>query len=207
MLVGSHCPWSHNARHQRCLKNHPCNPSLTGEWLPLVSELQTTRPAGIYQATNEHFVVRADVLQAGGKKGDLHTDLSEFDQGHIEKARWFSTKLQPLWVFPVCSGQCLSKVVQGRDVGELATPSGRGQQWLIDAHKDQSLAQVICFNRQATVAQTVRKANTANNRKVPGYTCNLLGLGLRSCRLVRGSWWILSTAKGSNNRHVSIRSD
>lgn len=46
-------------------------------------------------------------------------------------------------VFPVCSGQCLSNKVQGRDVGELAMASGHRQRCLNDAHEDQSFAQVI----------------------------------------------------------------
>ncbi|KAK3531776.1 hypothetical protein QTP70_029758 [Hemibagrus guttatus] len=76
-------------------------------------------------------------------------DLSEFDEG------------------PNCdvsSGQYLSKVVQGRNSGELTTGPR-----LIDARGERRLARVVRSNRRATVAQ-IAEVNAGSDRKVSEYT-------------------------------------
>ncbi|KAK3514424.1 hypothetical protein QTP70_018247, partial [Hemibagrus guttatus] len=69
-------------------------------------------------------------------------------------------------VFPVCSGQYLSKVIQGRNSGELAT----GRPRLTDARGEQRLARVVRSNRRATVAQIAEEVNAGSDRKVSEYT-------------------------------------
>jgi len=60
-------------------------------------------------------------------------NLSEFDKGQIVMARRLGQSISKtaalVGVFPVCSGQFLSKVVQGRNSGEPATGS-----WAAKAH-------------------------------------------------------------------------
>ncbi|ROL51094.1 Transposable element Tc1 transposase [Anabarilius grahami] len=92
-------------------------------------------------------------------------DLSEFDKGQIVMARRLGqsiSKTISCGVFLVCSGQYLSKVVQGRNSGEPAT-------------------------RRATVAQIAQEVNAGSDRKVSEYTVHrsLLRIGLHSHRPVR----------------------
>lgn len=181
MLVGSHHPWSHNARHQCCLKS-PLQ-SLP-HWRMASSSLRTSDhppspPAGIYQAINEHFVVRADVLQAGGKRGNNTRIWVSLIRAKLKRRGDFSRKLQPLWGLSSLQWSVIIK--SGPRKGRWWNGKGHGQRRLIDAHEDQSFGQEIWSNRPATVAQTAREAKAASDRKVSGYTCNLLGLGLHSC--------------------------
>lgn len=55
---------------------------------------------------------------------------------------------------------------RGKDSGELTTGTGHGRGRLIDAHGEQSLAVRARSNREATVAQTVREAEAASDRKL-----------------------------------------
>ncbi|ROK23396.1 hypothetical protein DPX16_16440 [Anabarilius grahami] len=66
-------------------------------------------------------------------------------------------------VFPVCSGQYLSKGVQGRNSGEPAT--GHGRPRLTDARGERRLAHVVQSNRRATVAQIAQEVNAGSDRK------------------------------------------
>lgn len=88
---------------------------------------------GIYQAVNEHFMLKVDVLAAG--KIDNPKDLSEFDKEPIVIDNWVgaSPKLQLLGVVQsAVASSSVSKVVQRKNSGEL----GQGHGWprLVDAH-------------------------------------------------------------------------
>lgn len=110
MLVGSHRPWSHNARHQCCLRS-PLQ-SLP-HWRMASSCLRTSDhpPARIYQATNERFVVRADVLQAGEKGGLTHGFEHVWPRPNCKGKATSQQNCSPSGVFPVYNGQSLSHAV------------------------------------------------------------------------------------------------
>ena len=80
-------------------------------------------------------------------------------------------------MFPVCSGQYLSKVVQGRNSGEPVTGTCSK---LTDACGERRLARIVRSNRQATVSQN--EVNAASDRKVSKYKvhCSLLRMGLQT---------------------------
>lgn len=139
MLVGSHHPWSHNARHQCYLKS-PLQ-SLP-HWRMASSSLRTSDhpPSWDLSGNKWRFCCQSWCVTSRGKKGGLAHKFERVRSGPNWKGEETSQQnCSPCEVFPVCSGQCLSKEVQGRDVGKLATESGHGQRWLINDkwHEDQ----------------------------------------------------------------------
>lgn len=84
-------------------------------------------------------------------------------------------------VYPVCSGQHLIKVIQGRNSGEPTT--GGGWPKLTNAHGQWRLDLVVQSNRLVTVAQ-IEKVHTGSGRKVSEDTVHhsLLCMGLHSWR-------------------------
>ncbi|ROL53961.1 hypothetical protein DPX16_2477 [Anabarilius grahami] len=91
-------------------------------------------------------------------------DLSEFDKDQIVMARRLGQSISSSFgVFPVCNGQYLSKVLQGRNSGEPVTGS-----WA--AKTQRRLARVVRSNRRAPVAQITPEVNAGSDRKVSEYT-------------------------------------
>ena len=89
--------------------------------------------------------------------------------------------------FLVYSGQCLSKVVQGREGTVVNGRQSHRRPRLTDACGEQRLARMVRSNRWATVAQISEEVNVGSDRKVSEHTVHrsLLRMGMHNRRPVR----------------------